>query len=118
MGPVLSTAKWVGKKGLGVVAQTILKENTIIAEYLGDVITTEEYEQKFEEGLETHSLPDPDLLIRTSGECRLSNFLLWQCAYSEFVFTQTLWPDFGKAELITAIEEFHQRERRYGGSRG
>ena len=74
-------------------------------------------EQKFEEGLETHGLPDPDLLIRTSGECRLSNFLLWQCAYSEFVFTQTLWPDFGKAELITAIEEFHQRERRYGGTR-
>ena len=75
-------------------------------------------EQKFEEGLETHGLPDPDLLIRTSGECRLSNFLLWQCAYSEFVFTQTLWPDFGKAELITAIKEFHQRERRYGGTRG
>ena len=75
-------------------------------------------EQKFEEGLETHGLPDPDLLIRTSGECRLSNFLLWQCAYSEFVFTQTLWPDFGKAELLSAIEEFHQRERRYGGTRG
>ena len=74
-------------------------------------------EQKFEERLETHGLPDPDLLIRTSGECRLSNFLLWQCAYSEFVFTQTLWPDFGKAELLSAIEEFHQRERRYGGTR-
>ncbi|HIB19715.1 MAG TPA: isoprenyl transferase, partial [Alphaproteobacteria bacterium] len=52
------------------------------------------------------------------GECRISNFLLWQCAYSEFVFLQTLWPDFSKADLLTAIEEFHQRERRYGGTKG
>ena len=75
-------------------------------------------EEKFEERLETCGLPDPDLLIRTSGECRISNFLLWQCAYSEFVFLQTLWPDFGKTDLLTAIQEFHQRERRYGGTKG
>ncbi len=75
-------------------------------------------EEKFEKCLETYGLPDPDLLIRTSGECRISNFLLWQCAYSEFVFLQTLWPDFSKSDLLTAIEEFHQRERRYGGTKG
>ena len=73
-------------------------------------------EEKFEQCLETHGIPDPDLLIRTSGEYRLSNFLLWQCAYSEFVVLDTLWPDFGKADLMTAITEFHRRERRYGGT--
>ena len=73
-------------------------------------------EEKFEQCLETYGIPDPDLLIRTSGECRLSNFLLWQCAYSEFVVLDTLWPDFGKADLMTAISEFHRRERRYGGT--
>ena len=74
-------------------------------------------EKHFEERLETHGIPDPDLLIRTSGECRLSNFLLWQCAYSELVFVETLWTDFGKEELISAIEDFNSRERRYGGTR-
>ena len=74
-------------------------------------------EKHFEERLETHGIPDPDLLIRTSGERRLSNFLLWQCAYSELVFVETLWPDFGKEELISAIEDFNSRERRYGGTR-
>ncbi len=66
----------------------------------------------------TAGIPDPDLVIRTSGERRLSNFLLWQSAYAEFVFLDTLWPDFGKADLEHAIEEFHGRERRYGTSRG
>ncbi|WP_340151569.1 isoprenyl transferase [uncultured Sneathiella sp.] len=64
--------------------------------------------------LETADLPDPDLLIRTSGEQRLSNFLLWQCAYTEFVFLDVLWPDFRKEDLIGAIEEFGSRNRRYG----
>jgi undecaprenyl diphosphate synthase len=59
-------------------------------------------------------LPDPDLLIRTSGEERISNFLLWQLAYSELVFTDTLWPDFGKADLRAALEEFARRRRRFG----
>ncbi|MGC2521379.1 MAG: isoprenyl transferase [Stellaceae bacterium] len=66
----------------------------------------------------TRDLPDPDLLIRTSGEQRLSNFLLWQCAYSELVFTKTLWPDFGKSDLEQAIDEYRGRERRYGARIG
>jgi undecaprenyl diphosphate synthase len=66
----------------------------------------------------TANLPDPDLLIRTSGEQRISNFLLWQSAYSEFVFTKTLWPDFSKRDLEEAIDEFCGRERRYGASLG
>jgi len=66
----------------------------------------------------TADLPDPDLLIRTSGEQRISNFLLWQCAYAELVFTKTLWPDFGRAELEQAIAEYGGRERRYGASVG
>lgn len=65
--------------------------------------------------LDTKGIPDPDLLIRTSGEQRLSNFLLWQLAYAEFYFTDTLWPDFGKKELAKAIEHYGNRERRFGG---
>ncbi len=64
--------------------------------------------------LDTAGIPDPDLLIRTSGEERLSNFLLWQMAYTEFYFTDVLWPDFNKKELIKAIESYNQRNRRYG----
>ena len=64
--------------------------------------------------LSTHGLPDPDLVIRTSGENRLSNFLLWQCAYSEFYFTDVLWPDFDAANLHVALQDFHRRERRFG----
>jgi undecaprenyl diphosphate synthase len=72
-------------------------------------------EQHFERELLTAGLPDPDLVIRTSGEQRISNFLLWQCAYAELVFVDTLWPDFGKEHLEQAIAEFRRRERRYGG---
>lgn len=64
--------------------------------------------------LYTHNLPDPDLLIRTSGETRISNFLLWQLAYTELYFTQTLWPDFRRRELLLALLEFQRRERRFG----
>src|SRR5207237_8940817 len=66
----------------------------------------------------TADLPDPDLLIRTSGEQRISNFLLWQCAYAELVFTKTLWPDFGRGDLEAAIADYCRRERRYGASVG
>jgi len=66
----------------------------------------------------TADLPDPDLLIRTSGEQRISNFLLWQTAYSELVFIDTLWPDFGKADFEKALRDYHGRERRYGASVG
>lgn len=72
-------------------------------------------EAVFESYLDTHDIPDPDLLIRTSGEQRLSNYLLWQLAYSEFYFTDVLWPDFTKEELIKAIEHYNSRDRRFGG---
>ena len=65
--------------------------------------------------LDTAGVPDPDLLIRTSGEQRLSKFLMWQLAYTEFYFTDVAWPDFHKAELVQAIEKYNQRDRRYGG---
>ena len=72
-------------------------------------------EQSFGNYLDTAGIPDPDLMIRTSGELRLSNFLLWQMAYTEFYFTDVAWPDFNKAELVKAIEKYNQRDRRYGG---
>lgn len=72
-------------------------------------------EETIESYLDTAGVPDPDLMIRTSGEQRLSNFLLWQLAYSEFYFTPVAWPDFNKKELIKAIEKYNQRDRRYGG---
>ena len=59
-------------------------------------------------------MPDPDLLIRTGGECRISNFLLWQMAYTEFYFTEILWPDFRERHLLKAIADYQQRERRFG----
>ena len=72
-------------------------------------------ESVFESYLDTHGIPDPDLMIRTSGEQRLSNYLLWQLAYSEFYFTDVPWPDFTKEELAKAIEEYNHRHRRFGG---
>lgn len=75
-------------------------------------------ERTFANSLETASVPDPDLLIRTSGEQRISNFLLWQLAYTELVFTDVLWPDFSEAEFTAAIDTFNRRERRYGASIG
>ena len=72
-------------------------------------------EKLFETYLDTHDIPDPDLMIRTSGEQRLSNYLLWQLAYSEFYFTDVLWPDFTKEDLAKAIEYYNGRDRRFGG---
>ncbi len=72
-------------------------------------------EELFENNLDTAGLPAPDLLIRTSGEQRLSNFLLWQLAYTEFYFPDTLWPDFSKKDLYEAIKYYNTRDRRYGG---
>jgi undecaprenyl diphosphate synthase len=71
-------------------------------------------EKDFEKYLTTYGIPDPELLIRTSGELRISNFLLWQVAYTEFYFTEILWPDFGKEDFYNAIIDFQKRERRYG----
>ena len=72
-------------------------------------------EQCFESYLDTAGIPDPDLLIRTSGEQRLSNYLMWQLAYTEFYFTEVPWPDFHEEELRKAIEQYNNRDRRYGG---
>lgn len=71
-------------------------------------------EDMFNGFLDTHDIPDPDLLIRTSGEVRLSNYLLWQLAYTEFYFTDVLWPDFNKEELKKAIAKYNERDRRFG----
>ena len=73
-------------------------------------------EAAFAAELGTASLPDPDLLIRTSGELRLSNFMLWQAAYSEFVYTDRLWPEVDRLDLWQAIETYARRDRRYGGA--
>lgn len=72
-------------------------------------------EKNFEKYLWSHDIPDPELIIRPSGELRLSNFLLWQCAYSEFYFCDTLWPDFDRKELDKAIIDYQRRDRRFGG---
>ena len=71
-------------------------------------------EQVFAQHLYTRNIPDPDLLIRTSGEMRVSNFLLWQISYAELLITPTLWPDFRKPQLFAALEEYHRRHRRFG----
>jgi undecaprenyl diphosphate synthase len=71
-------------------------------------------EKDFEKYLTTYGIPDPELMIRTSGELRISNFLLWQLAYAELYFTEKLWPDFGKEDFYNAIIDFQKRERRFG----
>ena len=80
----------------------------------GEIKAEEIDEKMISESLYTSFMPDPDLIIRTSGEFRLSNFLMWQASYSEFYFTPTLWPDFDKAELEKALEAYSARDRRYG----
>jgi len=75
-----------------------------------EAITEEELAAR----LDTAGMPDPDLVVRTSGEVRVSNFLLWQAAYAEFVFTDVLWPDFGKAEFLRVLDEYARRDRRFG----
>ena len=80
----------------------------------GDLAVENIDETLFEQHLYTSNLPDVDLLIRTSGECRISNFLLWQIAYAELYFTDVLWPDFTKKDLETALLSYQGRERRFG----
>jgi undecaprenyl diphosphate synthase len=81
---------------------------------LGEVDPREISEELFSDCLDTKGLPDPDLLIRTSGERRISNFFLWQMAYTEIYFTETLWPDFSEEELLEALRDYERRERRFG----
>lgn len=85
-----------------------------IAIQSGDMAISEVTEDKVSQHLFTDTIPDPDIIIRTSGEQRLSNFLLWQSAYSELLFTDILWPDFDRAALESAIEEYNRRDRRFG----
>ena len=80
----------------------------------GEISVADITENHFERYLATHSIPDPDLLIRTSGESRISNFLLWQIAYSELLFVKKYWPDFRKEDLLDAIKVYQNRERRFG----
>ena len=89
--------------------------NRLIRDGKEGKITGEVTEEMFSSYLDTAGLPDPDLMIRTSGELRLSNYLLWQMAYTEFYFTPVPWPDFDREELIRAIEKYNERDRRYGG---
>jgi undecaprenyl diphosphate synthase len=109
-GMVLSIALNYGGR-----AEIVDAMNAILAErngHGGDATVTEE---QLSRHLYTANLPDPDLLIRTSGEMRVSNFLLWQIAYAEIFVTETLWPDFNRARLLEALLDFQGRERRYGG---
>lgn len=82
----------------------------------GEIVAESIDENALESRLYTSDIPDPDLIVRTSGEQRISNFLLWQSAYAEFVFTDVLWPDFSREKLEDSIEEFGRRERRYGAT--
>ena len=98
--------------------QEILDAARALAEQVrrGEISPDDIDEHRFERALYTADLPAPDLLIRTSGEQRISNFLLWQMAYAEFVFTDVLWPDFGHDDMAEALAEFRGRERRFGGA--
>lgn len=98
--------------------QEIISAVRKIAEYAqnGALNAKDVDEKKFSDMLYTKDMPDPDLIIRTSGEKRISNFLLWQISYSELYFSDTLWPDFSKQELVKIIDDYKNRERRYGKS--
>jgi undecaprenyl diphosphate synthase len=98
-------------------AELVDAMNAILAERNGFGAQSPVTEEQLARHLYTDGLPDPDLLIRTSGEMRVSNFLLWQIAYAEIFVTETLWPDFNRARLLEALHEFQKRERRYGGIR-
>jgi undecaprenyl diphosphate synthase len=115
--------KTAGNKGMvlcialnyGGRAEIVDALNEILAERNGHGTSNKITEEQISHHLYTDGLPDPDLLIRTSGEMRVSNFLLWQIAYAEIFVTETLWPDFNRARLLEALLEFQKRERRYGG---
>jgi undecaprenyl diphosphate synthase len=96
-------------------AEIVDAMNAALAKRNGHGISTPITEMEISNNLYTSDLPDPDLLIRTSGEMRVSNFLLWQIAYAEIFVTETLWPDFSRASLLEALLDFQKRERRYGG---
>ncbi|HKW63100.1 MAG TPA: isoprenyl transferase [Candidatus Acidoferrum sp.] len=115
--------KTAGNKGMvlcvalnyGGRAEIVDAMNAVLREQNRSVATSPITEEHLARHLYTDGLPDPDLLIRTSGEMRVSNFLLWQIAYAEIFVTETLWPDFNRARLLESLVEFQKRERRYGG---
>ena len=98
-------------------AEIVDAANAVLAERSAQASRVPITEEELSRRLYTTGLPDPDLMIRTSGEMRVSNFLLWQIAYAEILVTETLWPDFNRARLLEAFVEFQKRERRYGGIR-
>jgi len=121
----LNQAEEITSKNTGLVLTLALSYSSrwemteavkqIATEVVSNKIKLEEInESKIEQYLKTKGMPDPELIIRTSGEQRLSNFLLWQAAYSEFYFPSVLWPDFRKKDFVAAIEEYQKRERRFG----
>ncbi|MBS0516309.1 MAG: di-trans,poly-cis-decaprenylcistransferase, partial [Proteobacteria bacterium] len=110
-GTTLAIALNYGSQNELAGAARRLAERVRAGEIAADAITPEAIERE----LYTADLPPVDLLIRTSGEHRLSNFLLWQAAYAELLFVDTLWPDFGSDEFVAALDDFARRERRFGG---
>ena len=99
------SAKWEITEAVKTIARKVAD---------GEIKTSDITEQTISDHLVTAGMPDPELLIRTGGELRISNYLLWQCAYAEMYFTDVLWPDFDEAEFHKAIDEFNRRERRFG----
>ena len=117
-GMVLCVAlNYGGRAEIVDAMNAVLKESAALKEENGSPVASPINEEHLSRHLYTEGLPDPDLLIRTSGEMRVSNFLLWQIAYAEIFVTETLWPDFNRARLLEALVEFQKRERRYGGIR-
>ena len=110
-GQVLVVAFNYGSRNEITKAAKALAQKVKSGELEPDAIT----ENMIADHLDTKGIPDPDLMIRTSGEMRISNFLLWQLAYTEFLFVDCLWPDFGAQELSAAVEAYKNRDRRYGG---
>ncbi|PCI56291.1 MAG: di-trans,poly-cis-decaprenylcistransferase [Alphaproteobacteria bacterium] len=107
---VIIALNYGGRGDIAQATQVLIEQ----ALKTGNVPDVKDIEAELSNSLLTAGIPDPDLLIRTSGEQRISNFLLWQCAYTEMVFTQTLWPDFNEKDLSDALNEYAERDRRFG----
>lgn len=107
---VIIALNYGGKQDIAQATRSLIEK----AVQTGETLDTQDIIDSISKHLLTADIPDPDLLIRTSGEQRISNFLLWQCAYTEMVFLSTLWPDFNRQDLIYALNEYASRDRRFG----